>query len=148
MERQQLLDQLAKELATIGGANPLLDFEASSFGQIDLARAHPGGLAQLTGSRSSTMSNLVRDGVAQARALSAARRIRNKARSIERSFSMAAMFVAAGAVLTQDDKTLPILLWRAHLIPKGDDYELRVDETPNAESGIEQVIGSGPSRLS
>ena len=140
MERQQLLDQLSKELATIGGANPLLDFEASSFGQIDLARAHPGGLAQLTGSRSSTMSNLVRDGVAQARALSAARRIRNKARSIERSFSMAAMFVAAGAVLTQDDKTLPILLWRAHLIPKGDDYELRVDETPMLNPALSKLL--------
>ena len=82
MDRQQLLDQLAAELMAIGGANPLTNFEVSSFGQIDLARAHPGGLAQLTGSRSSTISNLVRDGVAQARALSAARRIRNKAKSI------------------------------------------------------------------
>ena len=110
MERQQLLDQLAAELMAIGGANPLTNFEVSSFGQIDLARAHPGGLAQLTGSRSSTISNLVRDGVAQARALSAARRIRNKAKSIERSFSMSAMFIAAGAVVTSQDKTLPIEL--------------------------------------
>lgn len=130
MERQQLLNQLTSELGAIGGANPLFNFEVSSFGQIDLARSHPGGLAQLTGSRSSTISNLVRDGVAQARALSAARRIRNKSRSIERSFSIPAMFVAAGAVLTNEGKTLPILLWRSHLLPKGEDFELRIDQSP------------------
>ena len=140
MERQQLLDQLAAELMSIGGANPLTNFEVSSFGQIDLARAHPGGLAQLTGSRSSTISNLVRDGVAQARALSAARRIRNKAKSIERSFSMSAMFIAAGAVVTIQDKTLPILLWRSHLIPKGDDYELRVEESPILNPALSTLL--------
>ena len=65
MQRQEFLEQLGAELAAIGGSNPLTNFEVSSFGQIDLARSHPGGLAQLTGSRSSTISNLVRDGVAQ-----------------------------------------------------------------------------------
>lgn len=140
MERQQLLDQLSKELFAIGGANPLSNFEVSSFGQIDLARAHPGGLAQLTGSRSSTISNLVRDGVAQSRALSAARRIRNKSRSIERSFSVSAMFIAAGAVLTQDGKTLPILLWRSHLLPKGDDFELRVEANPILNPSLAKLL--------
>jgi hypothetical protein len=130
VERQQFLDQLSLELSAIGGPNPLSNFEASSFGQIDLARSHPGGLAQLTGSRASTITNLVRDGVAQARALSSARRIRNKSRSIERNFSIPAMFVAAGAVLTREGKTVPILLWRSHLLPKGDDFELRVDASP------------------
>ena len=140
MQRQEFLEQLGAELAAIGGSNPLTNFEVSSFGQIDLARSHPGGLAQLTGSRSSTISNLVRDGVAQSRALSAARRIRSKSRSIERSFSIAAMFVAAGAVLTAQDKTLPILLWRAHLIPKGDDYELRLDQTPILNPALSELL--------
>lgn len=140
MERQQFLDQLAGELSAIGGANPLSNFEVSSFGQIDLARSHPGGLAQLTGSRSSTITNLVRDGVAQARALSSARRIRNKSRSIERSFSIPAMFVAAGAVLTREGKTLPILLWRSHLLPKGDDFELRVDSNPILNPALSALL--------
>jgi hypothetical protein len=142
VERQQFLDQLAVELSAIGGANPLSNFEASSFGQIDLARSHPGGLAQLTGSRSSTITNLVRDGVAQARALSSARRIRNKSRSIERSFSIAAMFVAAGAVLTREGKTLPILLWRSHLLPKGDDFELRVDSNPILNPALSALLAN------
>ena len=130
MDYQELTERLTKELSSIGGSNPLQTFEASTFGQIDLARSHPGGLAQLTGSRSTTITNLVRDGVAQSRALSAARRIRAKAKSIEQKFSIAALFIAAGAVVTQEGNTLPILLWRSHLLPKGDDYELRVEDAP------------------
>jgi hypothetical protein len=130
VDYQELTERLTKELSSIGGSNPLQTFEASTFGQIDLARSHPGGLAQLTGSRTTTITNLVRDGVAQSRALSAARRIRAKAKSIEQKFSIAALFIAAGAVVTQEGNTLPILLWRSHLLPKGDDYELRVEDTP------------------
>lgn len=130
MDHQELIERLTKELTSIGGSNPLQTFEASTFGQIDLSRSHPGGLAQLTGSRTTTITNLVRDGVAQSRALSAARRIRAKAKSIEQNFSIAALFIAAGAVVTQDGNTLPILLWRSHLLPKGDDYELRVEDSP------------------
>lgn len=130
MELEELIQRLTKQLQSIGGSNPLKTFEASTFGQIDLARSHPGGLAQLTGSRVTTITNLVRDGVAQSRALSAARRIRAKAKSIEQTFSMAALFIAAGAVVTREGETLPILLWRSYLLPKGDDYELRVEDSP------------------
>ena len=130
MDHQELIKRLTDQLGSIGGSNPLKTFEASTFGQIDLARSHPGGLAQLTGSRSTTITNLVRDGVAQSRALSAARRIRAKAKSIEQNYSISALFIAAGAVVTTEGDTLPILLWRSHLLPKGDDYELRVEDVP------------------
>ena len=56
-----------EQFEALGGKNPLTSFEPSSFGQVDLARAHPGGLAQLVSSHSATMTNLVRDGVAQLR---------------------------------------------------------------------------------
>lgn len=130
MKNEELIERFAKQLQSIGGSNPLKTFEASTFGQIDLARSHPSGLAQLTGTRTTTITNLVRDGVAQSRALSAARRIRAKAKRIEQNFSISALFIAAGAVVTGEGDTLPILLWRSHLLPKGDDYELRVDDVP------------------
>ena len=142
MEQQELIQQLTQQLQSIGGSNPLKTFEASTFGQIDLARAHPGGLAQLTGSRSTTITNLVRDGVAQSRALSAARRIRAKAKSIEQNFSIAALFIAGGAVLTREGDTLPILLWRSHLLPKGDDYELRVESSPMLNPALLTLLKS------
>ena len=109
------------QLEAIGGTNPLLRFEQSSFGQVDLARSHPGGLAQLVSARSTTLSNLVRDGVALGRAQSATRRILRKARRIESNFGMPALYVVGGLV-TLDGKRLPIILWRSHVLERGDDY--------------------------
>lgn len=137
---QDLIATLSQDLSEIGGSNPLSNFESSSFGQIDLARAHPGGLAQLTSAKASLITNLVRDGVAQARALSAARRILLKAKKIERGHAIPALYVAAGSVLTKEQLTIPILLWRSHLIPKGDDYELRIEAEPELNPTLVELL--------
>ena len=127
MEFERWRDQLAG----LGGNNPLSNFEPSSFGQVDLTRAHPGGLAQLSSARVSTVSNLVRDGVAQSRSLSAARRIRSKTKRIRESFGLESCYIAGGLVVdTALDRKLPILLWHTNLIPKGDDYEVRISAEP------------------
>ena len=129
------------ELIGLGGSNPLTGFEQSSFGQIDLSRSHPGGLAQLTSARTTTMGNLVRDGVAQSRALSAARRIRAKAKRIEATFGMQSCFIAAGLIeVASDSRKLPILLWATHLIPKGDDYEVRIEKEPILNPAVGELI--------
>ncbi len=120
---------LKADLDRIGGANPLRSFEVSSFGQIDLSRAHPGGMAQLVSARQTTISNLVRDGVAQARSLSAARRIRTKAKRISDSFGAKACFIAAGVIVAQD-RQVPLALWPVDLIPKADDFEIRMGSEP------------------
>lgn len=120
---------LKTELSQIGGTNPLLSFEVSSFGQIDLSRAHPGGMAQLVSARQTTISNLVRDGVAQARSLSAARRIRAKAKRVSETFGMPACFIACGVIQIGEGK-VPIALWPAELIPKGEDFDLRLGKEP------------------
>jgi hypothetical protein len=120
---------LKAELSQIGGSNPLLSFEVSSFGQIDLSRAHPGGMAQLVSARQTTISNLVRDGVAQARSLSAARRIRAKAKRVSETFGTPACFIACG-VIQVGERRVPIALWPAELIPKGDDFDLRLGKEP------------------
>ena len=121
------LSTINNELSALGGQNPLSNFEASSFGHVDLTRAHPGGLAQLVSARVATVSNLVRDGVAQTRSLSATRRIRAKAKRIRESFGLESCFIAGGLVSDQlTGQKMPILLWPVNLISKGDDFELRI----------------------
>ena len=123
--------QWANQLSSLGGKNPLTHFEPSSFGQVDLSKSHPGGLAQLVTSRSSKITNLVRDGVAQGRALSAARRIKQHADRLENDFGLESVFIAAGLIrVVSDGRSLPILLWPTKLIQKSEDYDLRITEEP------------------
>ncbi|MFM1957829.1 MAG: hypothetical protein RI929_192 [Actinomycetota bacterium] len=143
MEPQVIIRAWRDELQGIGGTNPLVSFELSSFGQVDLARSHPGGLAQLVSSRSTTLSNLVRDGVAQARAHSTVRRIKLKAARIEENFGISSVFIAGGLVEDKNSgKKLPILLWPTHLISKGDDYEIRIDSRPLLNPALTELITS------
>jgi len=139
VERNESFELWNRQRQAIGGTNPLINFEPSSFGQVDLTRSHPGGLAQLASARSSSISNLVRDGVAQSRALTTSRRILNKALRIERNFGIDALFIAGGLVSIGGSK-MPILLWRTHLLPKGDDYELRIDSTPRINPALIRTI--------
>lgn len=139
VERNESFELWDRQRQAIGGTNPLINFEPSSFGQVDLTRSHPGGLAQLASARSSSISNLVRDGVAQSRALTTSRRILNKALRIERNFGIDALFIAGGLVSIGGSK-MPILLWRTHLLPKGDDYELRIDSTPRINPALIRTI--------
>ena len=139
MDHSQQLALWKEQLSSIGGTNPLTSFELSTFGQVDLARSHPGGLAQLVSARSTTIGNLVRDGVAFSRALSATKRILRKARRIEATFGAEALFVAGGLVSLESSK-LPILLWRAHLITRGDGYELRISDVPQLNPAVTELI--------
>ena len=143
MEAQASIRAWREELMGIGGTNPLISFELSSFGQVDLARSHPGGLAQLVTSRNTTLSNLVRDGVAQARAHSTLRRIKLKAARIQDNFGIASIFIAGGLVHDQaTGQKLPILLWPTHLISKGEDYEIRIDPRPQLNPAVTKLISS------
>ena len=143
MDETQDFEPWSKQLAALGGTNPLISFEPSSFGQVDLARAHPGGLAQLVSSRSTTMTNLVRDGVAGARALSAARRIKKKSDHLLQTFGLHSVYIAAGLVeVPADARRLPILLWEARLIAKGDDFELSINPEPTLNPALHELIVS------
>ena len=44
-----------REIREIGFTNTLLNFEPNNVGQIDLERAHPGGLAQLAAARTGVL---------------------------------------------------------------------------------------------
>lgn len=120
-------DAWIREIRDIGKTNPLTNFEVNDFGQIDLDRAHPNGIAQFTSTGSALLSNLVREPLAFAKALSTARRIKAKLTVHERDFGIHTGYLAGGlASLEQDgfDYHLPIILWPIDLVRKTDDFEL------------------------
>ena len=115
------------EIKQIGCSDPLSHFRDNSFGQINLERAHPGGLAQFVTGRPALLSNLVRDPLSFSRALSAARRIKAKQAALSEHFGLDTLYMASGLVdLSADGKELrmPVLLWPVNLVRKHDDFEL------------------------
>ncbi len=128
-----------QQLTEIGGANPLIQFESSTLGHIDLLRAHPSGLAQLASAKSSTIANLVREDVAFGRALAAAKRIQRKADRIEDNFGIDACFVVAG-LIRFEGKGLPILLWRANILNYGTDFEIRLSAQPEINPAVAELV--------
>jgi hypothetical protein len=120
-------DVWLSEIKNIGCSDPLSHFRDNSHGQINLDRAHPGGLAQFVTGRPALLSNLVRDPLSFSRALSAARRIKAKQASLSENFGLETLYMASGLVdLTADGKDLrmPVLLWPVNLVRKHDDFEL------------------------
>ena len=120
-------DSWLSQIKQIGCSDPLSHFRDNSFGQINLERAHPGGLAQFVTGRPALLSNLVRDPLSFSRALSAARRIKAKQQSLSEHFGLDTLYMASGLVdLTGDGKDLrmPVLLWPVNLVRKHDDFEL------------------------
>lgn len=120
-------DAWIREIRDIGKTNPLTNFEVNEYGQIDLDRAHPNGIAQFTSTGTVLLSNLVREPLAFSKALATARRIKAKLTVHERDFGIHTGYLAGGlAGLEQDgfDFNLPIILWPINLIRKTDDFEL------------------------
>lgn len=120
-------DLWLSEIKQIGCSDPLSHFRDNSFGQINLERAHPGGLAQFVTGRPALLSNLVRDPLSFSRALSAAKRIKAKQIALSEQFGLDTLYLASGLVdLSADGKMLrmPVLLWPVNLIRKHDDFEL------------------------
>ena len=120
-------DAWIREIRDIGKTNGLTNFAINEFGQIDLERSHPGGIAQFTSSGTSLLSNLVREPLAFAKALSTARRIKAKSANHQDNYGIHSSYLVGGlASLEQDgfDLNLPILLWPVQLVRKTDDFEL------------------------
>ncbi|CAB4604536.1 unannotated protein [freshwater metagenome] len=134
-----------EEIRAIGVTNPLTNFEANSFGQIDLERSHPGGFSQLVTGRQTLLSNLVRDPLAFSRALSAARRIKTKSDRISSNFGIETIYLVGGLANFEADGfdlNIPILLWPVSLIRKADDYELAIDGEPRVNPALVEALDS------
>jgi hypothetical protein len=121
------------EIQAIGVTNPLLNYDFDSFCQIDLDRAHPGGMAQFTATGATTLSNLVRDPLAFSKAHAAAKRIDAKTHQLRNHFGIETCYLAGGLVSLEGDGfdlRLPILLWPILLVRLGEDYEVKRSGNP------------------
>ena len=121
------LEQLFLEISQIGGTDPLSFYRDNSYGQVNLEKAHPGGLAQFVTGRPTLLSNLIRDSLSFSRAYSAANRIKHKQDSLSEQFGIESLFMASGLVdfgADGHELRMPILLWPVNLITKQDDFEL------------------------
>ncbi|MEN9715885.1 MAG: hypothetical protein RJA35_1352 [Actinomycetota bacterium] len=121
------------EIQSIGVTNPLLSYEFDPFCQIDLDRAHPGGMAQFSATGASTLSNLVRDPLTFSKAHAAAKRIDAKAHQLRDHFGLETCYLVGGLISLEGDGfdlRMPILLWPIQLIRIGEDYEVRQSGQP------------------
>jgi hypothetical protein len=128
-----------QEIRAIGQTNPLLYFEANPFSQIDLERAHPGGMAQFVSSGSGTLSNLVRDPLAFSRAFAAAKRIKAKAQKLEATAGIHTVFLAGGVVSLNaggEELAMPLLLWPLEMTARGNDFEVRITASPRVNPAL------------
>ena len=116
-----------REIRDIGKSNGLTNFAFNPYGQIDLDRAHPSGIAQFTSSGTALLSNLVREPLAFAKALTTARRIKAKSNSQRTNFGIETTYLVGGMASLEQagfDLNLPLLLWPVSLVRKTDDFEL------------------------
>ena len=141
-------DAWQRELLAIGVTNPLVNFEKSSYGQIDLTQSHPGGFSQFVAGRATTLSNLVRDPQTFSSALGAARRIKNQADRISSQFGVETLGLLGGLVNLQGDGfdlQLPILIWPIHLTYKGEDYEIELAGAARVNPSLVEAFKSAYS---
>ena len=133
------------EIRQIGCSDPLTHFRDNSFGQINLERAHPGGLAQFVTGRPTLLSNLVRDPLSFSRALSAARRIKSKQLALSEHFGLETLYMASGLVDLRADDTdlcMPVLLWPVNLVRKHDDFELSLSRKAIVNPALAPALSS------
>ncbi|MEY3846097.1 MAG: hypothetical protein RJA66_364, partial [Actinomycetota bacterium] len=126
-------DAWQEEITAIGVTNPLTNFEANSFGQIDLERSHPGGFSQFVTGRPTLLSNLVRDPLAYSRALASGRRISSKAERLATNFGIPTLHLVGGLADFEGDGfdlQTPILMWPVSVERRGDDFELQKAGAP------------------
>ena len=139
LETSGQLGRWAEEIRAIGGTNPLLNFEANPFGQLDLDKAHPGGIAQFVSARSTTLSSLFREPLTFSKGLATARRIAERGAKLEQTAGIKTIYLAGGLVgLVHDgfDLTLPMILWPVELRRKVEDFEVALIGRPRVNPAL------------
>ncbi|MFM6963629.1 MAG: hypothetical protein ACKOWJ_05125 [Micrococcales bacterium] len=140
---QSTWDAWYAELENLGFTNPLRNFERNSFGQIDLASAHPGGFSQFVGGGQTTLSNLVRDSQLFSLALAAAKRIKAKSDQLSSQFGLETLGLLGGLLNLQADGLdyqLPIFFWPVRLNHRPDDFEVELAGPARVNPLLTQVL--------
>lgn len=146
LETSGQLGVWSEEIRAIGGPNPLLNFESNSFGQLDLDKAHPGGLAQFVSAGTTTLSSLFREPLTFSRGLASARRIAERGAKLEQNAGISTIFLAGGLVgLAGDgfDLNLPLVLWPLELRRKTEDFEVAIVGGPLVNPGLISALEIG-----
>ena len=135
------------ELAAIGGPDSLTRYQDLPEGTLDLATAHPSGLAMFLAGRPTRLSSLFRESAALSDARRRARAIRLAASSLQEEHGLAASHLGVGTVTWRDDGgetvTAPVLLRPITLHPRGAghvDYDLDLSSTVRANPALLRLL--------
>lgn len=118
-----------RQLAHIGGGNPLLHCDLQSPDLLDLSTCHPGGFAQFIARKPTRLSNLIRDDKAFRRAVPHARLIEQRAVELLEDRGIRAVRLATGFASWTAYGThycAPIFLQDVTLRAVGNDVEFRI----------------------
>lgn len=123
---QALADAVSRwrlDLSRVGDRDALLHYEDLPTGTLDLATAHPGGLAQFLAGRPTRLSSFFREPAAHAAARRSARAIRSTVSQLADEHGLDAGRLAVGMVQWrppgQGDVVAPVLLRPLVLRPRG-----------------------------
>lgn len=130
-----LTDALAvwrRELAGLGGPEPLMSFRDLHEGSLDLSTAHPSGIAMFLAGRPTRLSHMFREPGVLGDTRRRARAIRQAAAALSDEHGLRACVLAVGLASWRDAETgdvvsTPVLLRPLELRPRGSgqvDYEL------------------------
>ncbi|MFV0433355.1 MAG: AAA family ATPase, partial [Leucobacter sp.] len=122
-----------RELAEIGGGNPLLHFEDHPITRIELSATHPGGLPQFITGQKILLSQLIRDDLALRHTRAAAGRVTDKAIEMRAVRGIETVKLAVGIAkwhFEGDDFCAPVLLRPLAIRRYGRDFELKLKQSP------------------
>ena len=138
-----------RQIHTIGGRNPLLQFDDAARNRIELSVTHPGGLAQFIAGQKILLSALVRDDLALRHARQAASRVTDKSVEMRNVRALETTYLAVGLAAWEFEGErfhAPVLLRPLAIRRFGRDFELKLKDqvlvnpdlvrTLNAQFGI------------
>ena len=134
------------ELAATGGADLLTRYEDLPEGTLDVATAHPSGLAMFLAGRPTRLSSLFRESAALSDARRRARAIRLTAAGLQDEHGLESSQLAVGAVTWHEGGetvTAPVLLRPITLRPRGAghvDYDLDLSTTVRANPALLRLL--------
>ncbi len=125
-------DSWRREIATLGGRNPLIHLEEEPVNRIDLSQCHPGGLARFIAGSPTLLSGLLRDDMQRRSAHQIASRLVDHHLELFHSRGVDAIQLGIGLVQWQHDgKTYrgPLLLRPVAIRRRGGDIEFTLQRS-------------------
>ncbi|PRI11606.1 AAA family ATPase [Leucobacter massiliensis] len=132
-----------RELAGIGGRNPLLHFDDRPANRIELSTTHPGGLPQFITGNKILLSALIRDDLALRHARAAAGRVTDKAIEMRTVRGLETVNLGIGIAkwsFEGEDFCAPVLLRPLAIRRYGRDFELKLKQFPVVNSELIRVL--------